>query len=302
MTYLDQLERLNKLRECGVLSDEEFRAEKAKLLAKENEIRRFGSPAAWAPIIGAIVLAAAIAALLVYGPVFESSKQQGDSRSAEPNAIVSTPEPSLSDDVVGASSAQPSEGSYAWATSSAVIGINPAYLEARLGPAREKSPHHMDFQLGRCAIYYTVAGSEITSLTAHVDEACHPNGITPQTTFGELLRNGHGRYRADCIEGCGNAADPTIEVFFEGARAQQYISESYWSASLDNGGGGSLDPMRMWAMAIRRAHGLAESEVPPDFNIFSCVANPSPDVAAALANVRVEGVTLGRNLHPNCSS
>ncbi len=51
---------------------------------------------------------------------------------------------------------------------------------------------------------------------------------------------------------------------------------------------------------IRRQRGLAEFEMPADVETFSCVEAPPPGVVAALREVQVEGVRVGRNLHPNC--
>ncbi len=61
--------------------------------------------------------------------------------------------------------------------------------------------------------------------------------------------------------------------------------------------GGAMD---RWEQHIGRQRGLAELEMPANLETFSCVEAPPPGVVAALREVQVEGVRVGRNLHPNC--
>lgn len=48
-----------------------------------------------------------------------------------------------------------------FATATDVIGMNPAYLERRLGPAKYKDTPYWTFQIGGCEITYNVDGGRV---------------------------------------------------------------------------------------------------------------------------------------------
>lgn len=125
---LSQLERLNKLREAGALSDSEFEDQKQAILAGRS---RSGSPRP-SLLIGAGVVAVIGAILLV---LFWT---QSGTTGGDPRAVASPAEPSQGElAVLDAPSQSPipettptvSAGDrLTFATSDQVIGTNPTYL------------------------------------------------------------------------------------------------------------------------------------------------------------------------------
>lgn len=186
--------------------------------------------------------------------------------------------------------------------SPAVIGINPAYLEARLGPAREKGDGHLTVDVAGCEVFYTTEGSEIISFYTDVNNECNPVGdatpITSQTRFSDIARAADwGQVFADCLYSCGNAADPSMGLYYRGSRATQFIDVIYSSSY-----GAMDDAFNIWEQAIRRANGLNEHDSPEDLGIFNCVYDPPPPVVRSMAEVRVQTVIVGRNLRQHCDN
>ncbi|MDP9472516.1 MAG: SHOCT domain-containing protein [Chloroflexota bacterium] len=278
MDDLDRLERLDRLRQRGALTEEEFQAQKARLLGgqvppgRPQDVRWL-----WAAIPLIVLL---LAALATFG-LGRSEPQIAAKAAAIGAGTAAARDPmnplTRSGDetspVLPASASQP----YAMATSTAVIGVNPAYLEAKLGPAREKGRGFMTFEVAGCLVHYDVEESKITSFSADVSDHCHPavhgDPVTPRTSFGQLLREASwGGFRADCIDACGNAADPSIELFYPGSRASQFMEVSYEASRHEQIG----QAMDRWEQHIRRQRGLAEFEMPADLETFSCVDAPRP--------------------------
>lgn len=88
--------------------------------------------------------------------------------------------------------AETEEALLEFATSNSVIGLNPAYVEKRLGIPRIKNAWLLQFELGGCTIDYTIEGSEVKSFDVSINQKCQPTidgtRITERTTFGELKR------------------------------------------------------------------------------------------------------------------
>lgn len=197
----------------------------------------------------------------------------------------------------------PAARRYAWATSFGIIGLNPDYVMAKLGPPRRRSRTELDYDIGDCAIFFAVRGTEVTGFTALIDRKCHPDldgsPLTERTTFGDLMR-GNGTFFADCVALCGNAHDAYVAWFERGGHAQDYISTLYSSVELDGARG---DPSGDWERDIRRRHGLGADDIPADERIFHCVTDPPPAVVAGLRTARIEAVQVGRHLEPErCDS
>jgi hypothetical protein len=204
-----------------------------------------------------------------------------NSRSAEPAAETSNNSPAAG---------------FQWAMSSSVIGLNPAFIEAKLGPAREKSDDNLIFEVEGCVVSYSVKGTRIVSASSVVNSKCQPviNGrkITPEMTFGSLI-GGYSKIISTCIFSCGNAYDPTIDVYTPGYHANGFIDVIY------QGGYGDVSDsaMHRWANAIRRQHGVADDDFKNSSDEwFSCVSDPPLDVANLMRAEHVSGVTIGREI------
>ncbi len=290
MTDFEGLERLQRLRADGAITDEEFATAKARLLSPNKVGISFPAMAGLAAVL---ILAAALVYWVIQTGASPSATESENATSFNGNV-------SAQNDVVEEPRApNDPKALYRWATSPKVIGLNPDYLEKRLGVPREKSGGFWTFDVASCPIFYWVKGSEILSFSAPVTEQCQPNGVTHRTTFGNVLaKASHGQYFADCISNCGNAADPDIELLYPGARVNGFIDESFSSTSLLGANG---DPFELWTREVRRARGVPEDDFSSDPEAFSCVSNPSARVAASLRNAKIQMVRIGRDLHANCS-
>lgn len=201
-------------------------------------------------------------------------------------------------DVVGASGAsEPTSAphfkrTYDWATSSQVIGVNPTFLENRLGPAREKSADTMTFEVDGCDVYYSIGGTEVKSFLAYIGEGCIPSligmeaKVSPSLTLGEAREAYDGEYHADCVEMCGNAFSPSVELLVRGRTSHRNIDVIFLSYNAD---------LSAWADSIRQRTGAGESD-DADRKLFLCVRNPAPAVVRRLDTASVEAVAAGVGL------
>ena len=295
MIDLGQLEKLNDLREKGVLTDEEFQAEKQRLLQPDKQQPK---KPVYTVVIGlAFVTIAAVVATLLF-----TAKEGENLPAVLPNALATdvatetvSDAPTIPDEVSQA-------GSYQWAVSPEAIGLNPAFVERKLGVAKEKSPSVWSFEVGGCEVDYWLKGSEIKSLFTKVTEKCQPNvdgvKITPRTTF--LLLMGKAKLFSSCIGGsCGNAADPTIDLLSTGAHYNNFIAIQYEGQYGDV----TSKAMDQWVSAIKRQHGANDDDYDSiDVEWFNCISNAPAEVVSTMRRQVVTGIWLGRDLNENCST
>lgn len=293
MVDLDRLERLNRLRKSGALSDGEFQIQKSQLLADyapQSRQDRLKWPWWALPfVVGAVVLGV----LLI--PNWRGA-QPATGNSVASNETFDARAVKETTKVPPAASERPPAAPLAFATSGDVIGINPAFLEKRLGVPRRKNDAEAEFVIGGCSISYSLQGNEVTGFSVDVGPRCHPTIqgrlVTPQTTLGQLrAKEDWGSYVASCLTGCGNAADPTIDLFYPGSRATQFVGVSYVTDYNQ-----VSSALEAWEKAVRRQQGLGEFDVPNDYDPFMCVTDPPAAVAPLIRSSRVRTVRVGREL------
>lgn len=188
-----------------------------------------------------------------------------------------------------------------WATSNEIIGLNPDWVEQRLGVPKIKADNRLVFEINGCEVTYLVEVSSIRTMFVDVNETCHPNiqgsRITHETTFGSLDQpnNGNSDYIAWCLTSCGNAADPTIKLYYPRYKANGDISISYYTNWAQ-----SDDAIEMWERSVRRHEGLSNFEYPPDYRIFRCVSNPPSEIGRLLSEMTVTEVWISRDDADGC--
>lgn len=298
MPDLGKLEQLNRLRESGALTQDEFDREKAAILAT-GEVKALNNGLKIA-IAAAIIAVVMLITILVGQNVSAPSTQAEHQEALEPltslvNVQKAEPVENASAPAIPVAAQTPS-ATLDWAFSEQVIGLNPTYVEGKLGPAKSKGGGTWEFDIRGCAVSYTVANSEITSASTFVKAGCQPKvmgtTITPRTTFSQL-KGSYDIIRSSCIESCGNAADPTIELYKPGFHANNFIEVVYSSRY----GDGQQNAMDLWVKAIRAAHRKGPNEFDSgDYEWFQCVSNPDASVVSALAPEQVGYVMIGRNL------
>ncbi|TDW62822.1 putative oligomerization/nucleic acid binding protein [Novosphingobium sp. PhB55] len=291
MSKIEQFERLHQLRENGVLTEAEFQAEKQKLISGEKETgsgrwRLFAAAAG----VGVVVIGGAVVAMGYGSPSATSTSAP----TASASAVAGDPgdgslaEPLKTDETGGDSAA----ATLQFAVSPEAIGANPGYLEQRLGVPKVKTKYQLVFDVSGCRVEYGVEGNAVSSIDADVTASCQPTvqgvKITPSTTYGQIHRKQpSGTYIASCLSGCGNAADPTVDLSYPGSRSNQFLGLHY-SAGYDQ----VTSALERWDKAVRAERGLGEFDTPDDYEAFSCVAGPPDDVSAQLEKVRVRHIQI----------
>lgn len=288
MTDLDRLEQLNRLRESGALTDSEFEEQKQQILrgAADAEDSR-NSWLRW--LAAGIVLLLAPVGLAIWGGMQNTGQNQpalSDQEIAEITDKGFSPNESKSNLANGNTSAE----LLSFATSDEIIGLNPTYLEKRLGVPREKSDGNLVFEVGGCTITYWSGASGVTSFHFEVSTSCQPiirgKQIRPDTSFGQLMRQENwGKYVASCLTSCGNAADPVIDLTYPGSRSNGFVTVSY-ATDYDQ----ASKALTTWEQALRQKLGLGEFDTPDDLEAFSCVENPPANIHTALSRMKVRTV------------
>jgi hypothetical protein len=177
-----------------------------------------------------------------------------------------------------------------FATSNDVIGLNPAYVEKRLGIPRSKSANSLEFEIGSCQIRYSVEGTAITEFWLSLGPQCTPNidgeRVSNKTTFGDLLRRSDaGEVSATCLYGCGNAADPTILLSYSGYRYNNFTEVTYYTDYSQAG-----DTLSAWETAVRNNLGLAESDYIEDYTPFIDAKNPPALIRNNILRMKVTDI------------
>jgi hypothetical protein len=292
MHDLERLERLNRLRTEGALTEEEFEAQKRAILEpKPDRSSRHVAVA----VAAVLLIAAMIVTFVLLRPV------QAENESVFPSETTLTPAPLTVEtptDVLPVGempNAAPSAdearaASIRWATSRDVLGANPAFVEQRLGVPREKDRHGLTFNLNGCEVRYSLEGTVVKSFYVRTDRNCRLNlngrTITAQTTLGSLARQG-ARWEASCLALCGNAADPTVNLVEGGSRADGFVTVSY--ATSDS------QAVDAWAEAVERLHGYGPFDIPAGVESpFQDAKNPPAAALPSLLRARVNSVFVER--------
>ena len=296
MVDLGQLEKLNDLREKGALTDEEFQAEKQRLFHLDKQRPKNPHYALIAALV-IMALAFVIAAFLFTVNDVEQLP------AAVPSPVATgVPTETVSDArSVAAEAETPQVGSYQWSVSPEIVGLNSAFVERKLGVAKQKFRTIWTFEVDGCEVTYWLKGPEIRSLSTDVTGKCQPivDGvkITPRTSFSSLMKK--AELFSSCIGGdCGNAADPTIDLLSSGTHINQFIDVKYQGRYSDV----TSKAIDQWASAIKRQHGLSDDDYDNiDFEWFNCISNAPADVVSTMRQEVVTAVWIGRDLNEHCS-
>jgi hypothetical protein len=320
---LDQIARLFRLRESGALTQAEFEAEKARVLNEQDSAPLDGEapgaepivPVAYAPASPADdamyrdkpprsrlpLVPILLATILVIVAAVGWYVMRGNTATVEPdvasNAVSPAPAPSLTVAAAPQANAEQSAASlYQWATSIEPLGVTPNYLTSKLGTPRRREGSTLDFVVAGCDIRYETQGSAISYFDAEVSPSCKPsltglNAATainlPQaTSLAAVERKAGGLIVADCLEMCGNAADPAQYLFIQGPHADNFINVAIVADPQASKG------TEKWALAIRTAHNLSvDDELPAQS--FQCGADAA---LQELGPVRIGRVLVGQGV------
>lgn len=185
------------------------------------------------------------------------------------------------------------------------IGMNLADVEKIAGPAVHSDGHRHRYHVDGCEV--TLRSDEADKVVQAVEVALAPSckvslepligsyaGTPPlqlhELTFGKFEQRLGGRYYADCLASCGNAADPVVSLYVEGPRALQLME---FSLEVPLVSGPALAASKQWEQAMEKA----ESEHYVVDNRFNCEPERFRDVAAsAFAPVKPLHFVFGHGL------
>lgn len=116
----------------------------------------------------------------------------------------------------------------------AMMGVQVAYLESKLGPARNVSGDERTYEIGGCRVRVHTDDNEVTGYIVPMTQPCSAQAMAalkafdlPQKlnlTMGEFATSrDNTRFKADCLTLCGNAADPWVYLESEGLRSMPGI-------------------------------------------------------------------------------
>ncbi len=326
---LDQIARLFRLRESGALTQAEFEAEKARVLGATGKDRATAEgprppesveAATYAEAAqlhadppeagrfrtsrGPLALAALAAILAVAAGAGWYSRHNDpttEERGATANAYAPAAKPLAADaPVMPFTPAKQDDASlYRWATSTEPLGVTPEFLIQKLGAPRRRDSSSLDFVVSGCDIQYEAQGSAISSFDAEVTASCKPSlaglnsasavNLAHATSLGQVEQKAGGLLIADCLEMCGNAADPAQYLFIEGPHADNFINVAVMADSKVSGG------TEKWAAAIRAVHNLpSDAELPAES--YECGREAQEVALGEVGPVRIGRVLVGQSV------
>ena len=318
---ISQLERLAALKDSGHITEGEFAAQKAALLRKSDsslssaESRSEHRSTANYPILLAVGSVSVIA-LVAVG--FAAWINRAPHPVAQP--ISST---AGAVDVVSSASLTSSNPTIAPPAhrldrifSPDVIGENVRYLESITGPplTSEKYTTLVDvtntYKIDGCNVIVGIKDAAVENIGIdNYSTLCQfdigqyfgqdmvgekaVERVVPFPTFGQLDQGLGGDYTADCLSICGNAADPTVSLEYEGSHADNW-NQMIATVALVNGD--SLTASEEWAAKLDQRYGKGYSDsLDPKKDNLNDVA------AAAFRAVRPTSIRVGLYLIPGAN-
>jgi len=252
-------------------------------------------------LIGSIAMAICILIALGIFLGLKTSENVASPGSEEESALNGIDSDNFSEDSESSITAEiDGQSLYAWATDILRVDSNPAFIEARLGPAEIKSPSPYtdkieslwSFTVQGCPVAYGVTGSSVKFVDALVTEKCHPvvqdMKVTRSTKIREVFEKfGGGQFRANCLRGsCGNAIEPSTDLWIAGAHVGNFIDMAF---TLDD----SEVDTASW---VERIVSLRRNAEDPYQDIGTCTVEPSPRVQQAFMESPIISVMIGRDI------
>lgn len=183
-----------------------------------------------------------------------------------------------------------------------MMGVQVAYLESKLGPARTVQDKERTYEIGGCTVRVQAEGGEVVGYAVPMTQACSTQALAalkdydlPQKvnlTMGDFAAaRGNADFKADCLTLCGNAADPWVHLESAGPRVSPGIRASAVMVS-----DATIDA----SFRIRDAIKAAKGE---DYVIdtgFNCTAEFDQMAVRELKNVRIDEIEVGYVPYGGC--
>lgn len=177
----------------------------------------------------------------------------------------------------------------------AMMGVQVAYLESKLGPARTVSGDERTYEIGACQVRVHIDDNAVSGYIVPMTQACSAQAMAalkafdlPQKlnlTMGEFATSrDNTKFKADCLTLCGNAADPWVFLESEGLRSMPGIRAAAVLVS---------DPTIDASFRIRDAIKAKKGE---DYVIdmgFNCTSEFDSMARRELKDVRIDEIEVG---------
>lgn len=185
------------------------------------------------------------------------------------------------------------------------IGADVAWLENITGPARNTYGKTKIYKVDGCEITATTVKGTIDALRMEITPTCtfdlaavlpRFEGKLPpleKLTFGafDALTPGAGRFYADCLDQCGNAADPVVIEHWSGGRPDRVIEVMLEVAQVSDA---TLAAADAWRKAMREG----ESKDWVIKRQFNC-SNKYDELAhKVFRDIPITAITVGWQLEP----
>ena len=185
-----------------------------------------------------------------------------------------------------------------------MISADLAYFEQLTGPARNTYANTKTYKVEGCEVTATITDGSVRALRLNLSQKCtfNFNAFLPNfhgklpaphaMTFGQFdaVNGGTGRFMADCLTMCGNAADPIVYEHWHGSRADRELEVMLEVVQADTP---ALNAAEKWQAAMAKAEG-------EDWVIdrkFNCSRTKYNQIAhQAFRDVRISAITIGYNI------
>jgi hypothetical protein len=145
-----------------------------------------------------------------------------------------------------------------------ILGANVAYLETITGPAFRTEGSDRIYKVGECEVIVGAAKGKIANIgidgmgphcafpIAQYFAEGYDHPAPPLPTFGDIKQGLGGRYSADCLALCGNAAAPVVSLSYSGSHADNF-NGLYAATPIT--GGLALNAYEDWAAKLTAKYG-----------------------------------------------
>lgn len=183
-----------------------------------------------------------------------------------------------------------------------MMGVQVAYLESKLGPARTVQDKERTYEIGGCTVRVRAEGGEVVGYAVPMMPACSTQALAtlkdydlPQKidlTMGEFAAaRGNADFKADCLTMCGNAANPWLYLESAGPRVSPGVRASAVMVS-----DSTIDA----AFRIRDAVQAAKGEDYVLDTTFNCSAEFDQMAVRELKTVRIDEIEVGYVPYGGC--
>jgi uncharacterized protein YecT (DUF1311 family) len=182
-----------------------------------------------------------------------------------------------------------------------MVGANIAYLEQIVGVARNIYGDVRVYKVDGCEVIAQISRGTVDSLKLYPSAACTFDLNAFQVggnrlpsleslTFGAFTKLvGSGQMYASCLSMCGNAAEPTVSMHWQGSRAEGLLEVLIETQLVTDE---TIDASKQWQAAMERKKGTQWV----DDRKFNCEAIENDLAVKAFAHAPVWSITVGRRM------